>query len=124
MSKWMLAVCGLVLCLAAVSSAADHYEVYNFGSGAMYGAAPSPYDAPSGMRFGDMPQVGGTAESGYAGCTNCFGVTPHPCDPCWRGPCMDWKLIGWYSHWGDGHHGCHRKNCCASVGNACCATCN
>ncbi len=124
MSKWILAVCGLVLCLAAVSYAADEYPVYNQGSGALYVEA-DPYggNSPPGMRFGDARQVGGVIEVGYGGCQNCYGVAPPPCDPCWRGPCIDWKQVGWYSHWSD-HHGCGRKNCCAAVSNTSCPDCN
>ena len=114
MSKWLFAVIALAVGMVAVASADDVYRVYNFGSGALYGAVNDPYSAPPGMRFGDQPQVGGNAQTYGGFCQSCFGITPHPCDPCWRGPCMDWKLIGWYSHWGDPHC-CHRKRCCASV---------
>lgn len=115
MSKWLFAVVALAFGMVAVASADDVYQVYNYGSGALYGAVNDPYSAPSGMRFGDQPQVGGNAQTFGGVCQTCFGVGPHPCDPCWRGPCIDWKLIGWYSHWGDPHGGC-RKRCCASVG--------
>ncbi len=117
MSKWMFAVVVLAIGTVAAATADDAYQVYNFGSGALYGAVNDPYSGPtpSGMRFGDAPHVSSN-EPGGGTCQNCFGVGPHPCDPCWRGPCIDWKLIGWYSHWG--HGGCgHKKRCCASLDN-------
>ena len=116
MSKWLIAVIALAFGMVAVASADDVYRVYNYGSGALYGADPHSGASPSGMRVGDAPQVGGNAQTDGGVCQSCFGVGPHPCDPCWRGPCMDWKLIGWYSHWCEPHGG-HRKRCCASVGN-------
>jgi hypothetical protein len=128
MSKRMIAVCALVLSVSAVGFADEIYNVYNYGSGALYGAAPA------GMRFGDVGHVSGTADGGGI-CTTCFGVNPPMCDPCWRGPCIDWKLIGWYSNWhhhnrGCPGHGCKRcgesgaGRCCASTGDAACETCN
>jgi hypothetical protein len=118
MSKWLSAVIALAFGMVAVAKADDIYRVYNFGSGALYGPVNDPYGggAPAGMRYGDPPQVGGNGQTFASDCPSCIGITPHPCDPCWRGPCIDWKLIGWYSHWGD-PHGCHRKRCCASLGN-------
>jgi hypothetical protein len=118
MSKWLFAVIALAFGMVAVAKADDIYRVYNFGSGALYGPVNDPYGggAPAGMRYGDPPQVGGNGQTFASDCPSCIGITPHPCDPCWRGPCIDWKLIGWYSHWGD-PHGCHRKRCCASLGN-------
>lgn len=120
MSKWIFAVCGLVLCVAAVGIANDHYEVYNRGSGALYGGVGDGSEGyvPSGMRFGDQGHVAGGGET-IAGCQDCFGVAPPMCDSCWRGPCVDWKLIGWYSNWSDKHRGCPGKRCCASRGGSC-----
>ena len=137
MSKRMIAVCALVLSVSAVGFADDIYNVYNYGSGAVYGSVsePSTGTAPSGMRFGDIGHVSGTADGGGI-CQSCFGVLPPMCDPCWRGPCMDWKLIGWYSNWHDGNRGCpnhgckHRSceatgsRCCASTGDGSCENCN
>jgi hypothetical protein len=124
MSKWIFAVCGLILCMAAVAVAQDHYSVYQHGSGALYGAVNDPYSrsVPSGMRFGDAPHTA-SVEFGSGNCQTCAGVQPPPCDPCWRGPCIDWKLIGWYSHWGPEHggHGCH-KRCCLKHCRADCDT--
>ena len=131
MSKWMFVVCCMALGMAAVATADDsYYRIYNYGSGAVAGPINDPYTAPavSGMRFGDPGHVSGAAAM-PSFCRTCFGVSPPPCDPCWGGPCMDWKLIGWYSHYGCG---CHKKRCCAALepcgnGGDCdnsCVTCN
>jgi hypothetical protein len=110
MSKWCLVAVGLLVCMASVSFAQDPLAVYPMGG------MPDPYagPTPSGMRFGDMGQVmsvqTGDVEGGYVGgpgCPGCgFGAQGTPCDPCWRGPCIDWKLVGWYSNWRDKNHGC------------------
>jgi hypothetical protein len=93
---------------------------------------------PPGMRFGDQPQVVSAQTAGYGdygngygpgscdtcgngggpGCDNNCG--PRIYDPCWVGPCMDWKTIGWYSCFRDHcHHGAGRA--CRKA--ACCETC-
>jgi hypothetical protein len=121
MSKMCMVAVGVLVCVAGVSFAMEPGAVYQMGG------MPDPYagPTPSGMRFGDLGQVmsvqTGDVEGGYVGgpgCPGCgFGVPGTPCDPCWRGPCIDWKLVGWYSNWRDQNHGCGCrgggcKSCC------------
>lgn len=127
MSKMMLIAVGFLVCVASFSFAMEPVAVY-------MGGMPDPYagPAPSGMRFGDMGQVvsvqTGDVEGGYyggpgcPGCGGAFAVQGTRCDPGWSGPCMDWKLIGWYSNfhkdrdWCDHHcggcKGCRSCNSC------------
>ncbi len=109
MSKRMIAVWTLIVCVATMSYGNEIYTVYHYGSGA------ANVSAPPGMRFGDPGHVTGMADGGFGSCQSCFGVQAPVCDPCWGGPCMDWKLIGWYSHF-PSH--CHkgRGRCCAVPG--------
>jgi hypothetical protein len=79
---------------------------------------------PAGMRFGDPghtgtvqpPELAGPYAEGF--CPTCrFGVNGAPwCDTCWSGPCMDWKLIGWYSSF---HDHCAHGNGCGGCGRCC-----
>jgi len=136
MSKLSIAVFGIFLVIAAVSFAQEPTGAYSIEG------MPDPYagPTPSGMRFGETPHVvsatTGDEQGGYApgGCPNCgygFGVHGLPCDPCWSGPCVDWKTVGWYSHWGDkvhngcSSHGCGRRCCGSSCSySSGCSTCN
>jgi hypothetical protein len=109
----------MLLCMAGVGLAVD--QVVD------YGGMSDPYagPVPSGMRFGDVGHVSGGYYGG-AGCPNCgFGVAGTPCDPCWSGPCIDWKLIGWYSNFRDKPQGCHRCGCRGGSYGGCntCDTC-
>jgi len=126
MSKHMVlwAACAALLGLAGMATAQDNYSVYNSGSGALAAGAQvgGGFSAP-GMRFGDVGHVMGGDVGGGPGCPNCgFGVNGAYCDPCWRGPCIDWKLIGWYSHWGHTHH-CARGNAACGYEGGACAPC-
>ncbi|REK15830.1 MAG: hypothetical protein DWQ37_08410 [Planctomycetota bacterium] len=129
----------MVLCVASVSLAQDYQmQVQGDGQGVAYATMNNPYAgaAPSGMRFGDAPQVVEMQTGDYGGyrfgagpCDSCGGVGacgsgncclncgPRICDPCWCGPCMDWKQIGWYSCFKN----CHEKNHCCR--RACCCPC-
>ncbi len=128
MSRLLMAIAvgGAALFLAGTCLAAD--DVAPIGSStALDGSGPTPAfgPAPSGMRFGDighMASVEGVT-MGYpgGGCPTCgFGVTPTCCDPYWQGPCMDWKVVGWYSHFEcqAAGHGC--RNGCAPCGSSRC----
>jgi hypothetical protein len=117
-----MVACGVLVGIASFGLAMEPVAVYNIEG------MPDPYagPTPSGMRFGDIGQVvsmqtgdvGGYG--GGPGCPNCgFGVSGTPCDPCWRGPCIDWKLIGWYSNWHDKQHGCGHS-CRCRCGGTCC----
>jgi hypothetical protein len=122
MSKACLVAMGILVCIAGIGFAMEPVAVY-------MGGMPDPYSGPtpSGMRFGDVGQVvsvqTGDVEGGYyggPGCPNCgFGVPGAWCDPCWKGPCIDWKLIGWYSNWRDKNHGCGHS-CRWGGCNTCC----
>jgi hypothetical protein len=80
---------------------------------AQMGIGPAP-----GMRFGDAPQITtvrtGSIEGGdMAGAVEGPLVGPYggacaACGGAGCGICVDWKLIGWYGSWNDGHHGCRR----------------
>ena len=109
MSKLGIVVLGIMLGLASVSFAQEPVETYSVGG------MVDPYSGPTppGMRFGDgghfvSVQTGDTETPyGGCGCSMCrFGVPGAPCDPAWAGPCMDWKVRGWYSNWRDKDHGC------------------
>jgi hypothetical protein len=131
MSKLSVVVFGMLLIVAGVCIAQEPAGTYGLGG------IPDPYagPTPSGMRFGETGQIvsvqtgdeAGPALGGpYAGylaggpgCPGC-GIAVHgpPCDPQWSGPCIDWKLVGWYSsfhdknHGGCGGHGCRCRAGC------------
>ena len=126
MSKKVLAVFCVLLGIASMSFAQE--PVASFTVGGMVDPYAGP--TPSGMRFGDGAHVIAMATGDVEGgeiegdCQKCrFGIHGVPCDPDWRGPCMDWKLVGWYSNfrdknelWCEKGHGCGR--CCGC--QSCC----
>lgn len=125
MSKTGLLVIALLLGLAAISFAQEPAGTYTLGGMVDPYAGPTP----PGMRFGDAGQVvsvqTGDIESAYVqgGCSTCrFGVPGAPCDPAWGGPCIDWKLVGWYSNWHDKQKYCGSGHGCRRCGK--CRTCS
>jgi hypothetical protein len=124
MSRMGVAVVGVLLGIASMSFAQEPIESYSLGG------PVDPYSgpAPPGMRFGDGGHVvsvqTGDAETPNAvgGCPMCrFGIHGAPCDPAWRGPCIEWKLVGWYSSWHDKDHGCDgRGHGCGHGCRSCC----
>jgi hypothetical protein len=135
MSKMGVVIGGVLLVLASVSFAQDPVgtPVGPYGMTDPY-AGPTP----SGMRFGELGsvvsmQTGDVQEGdapGGTGCPGCrFGVQPPGCDPAWGGPCIDWKLVGWYSSFHDqneggrGCHGCRGGGGCGGCRAASCSSC-
>ena len=137
MSKKVFAVFCVLLGIASVSFAQEPQEpVASFTVGGMVDPYAGP--TPSGMRFSDGGHVIAMATGDVEGgeiegdCPKCrFGIHGVPCDPDWRDPCMNWKLIGWYSNfrdnnqlwcekgrgWGRGWgrgcgNGCDCESCC------------
>ncbi|MEX0677769.1 MAG: hypothetical protein WD063_11880 [Pirellulales bacterium] len=130
MSKVIVAVIGVSLGIACVSFAQDPVATYSMDNMVDPYAGPTP----PGMRFSDVGHAvaieTGDAADGHwgGGCSMCrFGIHGVPCDADWSGPCIDWKLVGWYSNfhdkdrlWCEGNgHGCGRR-----CGHACgCDSC-